>query len=189
MGDITLFTPNLIGYMPPHYGNSNIMQDIQKSAAIEIGKTRYSKEELFKQFFIDTATWGLSAIWEKPLGIEDLNKSIEERREIVKAKLRGFGTISKKMLKNTAEAFSGGECDVIEHPGQYTFTIKFVGVKGVPQNMNSFKEMIEAIKPAHLAYKFEYSYLNWDQFENYNTNFDQWDASNLTWDQFEVYQK
>lgn len=184
------FIPDLMNYLPPHYRNSPLMQDIQKAIAIEIGKVRYSKEDLLNQFYIDTATWGLSSIWENPLGIQtDLNKSYEFRRSVIKAKLRGSGTINISLIKNVAESFSNGQVDVIEDNANYSFTIKFVGTLGIPPNMQDLQKSIEEIKPAHLGYKFEYTYLTWDQFDNYNKTWDEWDALNLTWDEFETYRE
>lgn len=184
--EIKPYIPDLMKYLPPWYRDSKIMVNIQNAIAIEIGKVRYSKDDLLKQFYIDSATWGLSEIWEQPLGIEtDLNKSFEERREIVKAKLRGSGTVTKKMIKNTAEAFSNGECDVIEHNDQYYFTVKFIGVKGIPKNMNAFKKMLEDIKPAHLAYDFAYNCTVWD-FIDFKNTWGQEETKN-TWDSIRAY--
>ena len=111
-----------------------------------------------KQFHINTATWGLR-LWEEKYGIEyNPSVSYEQRREIVKAKRRGQGAVSKARIKNSAESFSGGEVEVIEHGDDYYFTIKFVGTKGIPANMQAFCNMLNDIKPAHMDYEFEYTY-------------------------------
>ena len=114
--DIEKFIPNLMWYLPKYYrkdkGSMHCLQ--QKAIAPEIGQLKFLNEELLAQFFIDTATWGLD-LWEKELEIQtDRSKPFERRREIIKAKLRGAGTTTVEMIKNVAEAFSGGEVIVIE---------------------------------------------------------------------------
>ena len=105
--------------------------------------------------------------WENKYGIETNNLlSYEEQREIVKAKKCGRGTTIKAMIKTTAERFSGGECKIIEHNGEYYFTVHFIGVKGIPKNMQAFKDMLDLIKPAHLAYDFAYTYNTWGMLKD-----------------------
>lgn len=178
------YIPDLMKYLPLYYKPSKVMRNVQESNAKEIARLNFSQKDLSKQLYVDTATWGLHR-YEKDLGIEiDLNKSYEDRREIIKAKKRGSGTATKKMIKNTAEAFSGGAVEVIEHPQDYCFTVKFIGIRGIPKNMASFKEMLETIKPAHLGYDFAYSYTVWDKVKELT-----WDkASQKTWDELRVYE-
>ncbi|AZV57919.1 YmfQ family protein [Clostridium sp. AWRP] len=184
--EIKPYIPDLMKYLPPWYYNTSIMNKIQNSIGKEMGSAKYNQQDLLKQFFIDTATWGLGIIWEKPLKIAiDLNKSCEDRREIIKAKMRGSGTTTAQMIKNTAEAFSGGECNVIFHPEGYYFTIQFVGIKGIPKNMEVFKKMLEDIKPAHLGYDFKYTYTVWNFLKNKGLTVNQ--AKSNTWDSLKVY--
>lgn len=179
------FTPNLMKYLPSYYENSELMKSIQGIIAKEVGKLNYSKKDLLDQFYVDTATWGLSCIWEKLLGIQtDLNKSYEERREIIKAKLRGAGTVTKNMIKNVAEAFSGGEAEVLENFSDYSFIIQFIGIKGIPKNMEGLIEIIETIKPAHLGYSFKYTYTWWNKLKELT-----WSQSKTkTWNDLKVYE-
>ena len=152
---------DLSRYVPDFISNIEEVKAIYTVEGGELGLLAYQLEDIRRQFRIDTATWGL-ALWEEKYGIEtNLSLSYEERREIVKAKKRGRGTTTIQMIKNTAEAFSGGEVDVIEHNEDYYFIVKFIGIRGIPKNMPAFIDMIETIKPAHLGYKFEYTYLTW----------------------------
>jgi len=182
--EIEELIPNLMKYLPIYYQNSSTTKEIQDAIAREFGVLNYNIIDLEKQFFIDSATWGLS-IYEKELDLQtNLSLSYEERREIIKAKLRGYGTATKEMIKNTAEAFSGGEVDVIEYPEEYKFVIKFIGVKGIPRNMQAFINMLETIKPAHLAYEFKYTYTVW----NHLTDLTWGQANAMTWDELRVYE-
>lgn len=93
------------------------------------------------------------------------------------------------MIQDVASSYSNGEVDVIEDNANYRFIIKFVGVKGIPANMADLTLTIEEIKPAHLAFEFEFTYLTWNEFDNYSKTSDEWDNLNLTWDEFETYRE
>lgn len=176
---------DLMKYLPWYYQNSDVMRTIQDSNSLEIGKLKYNIDDSINQLFIDTATWGLDRL-ERIFNIEtDINKSYEDRREILKAKLRGTGTVTKQMIKNVAQAFSGGEVEVIEDNANCNFIIKFIGIKGIPKNMQGLINAIEEIKPAHLGYSFSYTYTTWDFIKNKLT----WNQSKeKTWGELKVYE-
>lgn len=181
------YTPNLMKYLPTYYRDSKVIKNIEIDVfAPEIAILNYRHEDLLKQLFLDTATWSLD-IREKELGIQtDLNKSYEERREIIKAKLRGSGTVTKTLIKNVSRAFSGGDVEVIENFSDYSFIIQFIGIKGIPKNMAGLIDAIEDIKPAHLGYYFKYTYTVWDFIENSKLT---WNGAKLkTWNDLKVYE-
>lgn len=154
---------------------------------IEIDKLKEAFTDLFNQFFVSTATWGLE-FWEDLVKIETNEKlSYETRRSNVMAEMRRRDITTVEVIKKVAEAYSNGECDVIEDFEHYIFTIKFIGTKGIPAALDELDKVIKRIKPAHLDYKYEYSYLTWDEFDAYNKTWDEWDALNLTWNELEVY--
>lgn len=176
---------DLSKYVPQDIYNGNVFNKIYKSQEYQLGVLYWQIDDLLKQCFIDTATWGL-VYWEEEYGITtNLNYSYEERREVVKAKKRGQGTCTKSLIKNVAEAFSGGECNVIENTAPYTFTIQFVGIKGIPKNMQGLINVIDEIKPAHLIYDFKYTYTSWDYLDSKNLTCN--DAEKITWDDIEIY--
>ncbi|MBP3930949.1 MAG: YmfQ family protein [Peptostreptococcaceae bacterium] len=153
---------NLLEYLPSFYHNSDIVKAFMESNSIEVDILKAYAEDLSKNLYVKTATWGLD-LFEEELGlITDKSVSYEERRERILAKKRGNGTTTKAMIKNTAEAFSGGEVEVIEKFNDYSFIVKFVGVKGIPKNLALFKQMLEEIKPAHLNYDLAFTYTVWD---------------------------
>jgi uncharacterized protein YmfQ (DUF2313 family) len=183
--DLQPYKPDLTQYLPPYYENSAIMKAIHDAYAEELGYVYYFLEDFLKQFLTPTtATWGL-AFWEQELGLKtDTSKTYEERREIILARLRGMGTVGKDVIKRAAEAFSGGDVDVIEYPAEQRFVVKFVGTIGVPKNMASFIEMIEDLKPAHLVYSFEYTFTWWDLLKELT-----WaQVGIMTWSQLKEYQ-
>jgi len=175
---------NLIKYLPDFYHNIMEMKELQTALGYEAGKAVYSIQDMIEQCFISTATWGLDG-WEKILGIStDKSKPYETRREIILAKLRGFGTTTKEMIENVAIAFSGGEVAIHEYPSQHRLVVQFIGVRGIPPNMAGLINAIEEIKPAHLAYTFKYTYTTWGQI-----NMSWGETSNKTWGELRIYEE
>ena len=173
----------LIKYLPSFYYSSLEVVNIQDSINAENNKLQLAVKDLIDQLFVVSATWGLD-YWENYLGIEsDISESYSNRREVIKAKLRGIGTTTIEMIKNTAAAFTGGEVEVIEYPLEYRFVIQFIGILGIPPNMSGLINAIEEIKPAHLAYSFKYTYTVWNNLKDLYWN----DVQNKTWSELRVY--
>jgi len=172
-------------YLPQYWQEIQEMKELQETLGIEIGTLNSAASEIIDQWFINTATWGLD-LWERELGISvDRSNSYERRREIILAKLRGAGTTTKEMIQSTAIAFAGGEVEVQEYPAEHCFVVQFVGIKGIPPNMAGLIHAIEEIKPAHLSYRFKYTYTTWDMVSGLT-----WDeASKKTWSKLRTYEE
>ena len=182
--DLEKYRVDLVQYLTSNYQDGENIKKLLEIIEYELGELKHFSIGLGIQSSIDKATWGIRR-WEEELGIEyNPSMSYEERREIIKARLRGRGTTTKAMIKNTAESFSGGEVDVIEYPEEYTFVVKFIRVKGIPRNMQGFIDMLETIKPAHLTYEFKYTYTVW----NHLTDLTWGQANAMTWDELRVYE-
>ena len=178
--DLTKYVPAVV------WKKSKIIQSVYKNQGTELRLLYYYLADLKDQLFIDHATWGLDS-WEEEYGIvPNSDSTYEERRENIKARKRGQGTCTKALIKNVAEAFSGGECDVIENTAPYTFTIKFIGVKGIPKNMQGLIEVLNTIKPAHMLYEFKYTYSSWNYLESKNLSYNNVEA--MTWDEIQIYE-
>ncbi|MBN7773161.1 YmfQ family protein [Clostridium aminobutyricum] len=195
----------LLDYMPSYYKDSKVFAALLKAFTDEINANNYAISDLESQFFVDTATWGLS-VWEKELNITtDISKAYQERRELIKSKMRGTGTCTIEMIKNTALAYTNAEIEVIEDNPNYKFVVRFIGVKGIPDYIETFKHTIDTIKPAHLSYRVEYNYNTWGEVKEVTWGtiktgtwgelktrilenpYTRWqDANAMTWDQVEA---
>lgn len=148
----------LMTLLPPTYYGNKTMEELQGILSIDINSLASGIDETIDQCFINTATSILSR-YETIYGLQvDVNKSDEFRRERIRAKVRGTGTVTKQMIIDTARSYSNGKVEVIEDPANYSFVIKFVGTLGIPANMADLTLTIDEIKPAHLSYTFEYIY-------------------------------
>ncbi|MED0686549.1 YmfQ family protein [Anoxybacillus ayderensis] len=150
---------NLFQYLPNYYQDIREFQTLIGTENEEVEQLNVTIDEVLKQFYVDTATWGL-AKWERICGIPvDESKPIDQRRSVIKSKLRGIGTVTVALIKNVAESWYNGEVEVTEQPSLYTVKIKFVSKLGVPPNLADIQNALREIIPAHLAINFEFSYL------------------------------
>lgn len=158
----------LISYLPNYYSTSKVITDITNTQDLELKKFSDKIGQTLNQFFIDTSDFTLEK-WEKELGLTINNsKPKEYRRSVIKSKIRGHGTVTVKLIKNISESYSNGEVEITEDNANYSFTIKFVGTKGIPPNIDDLKQTIEEIKPAHLDVDYEFTYTTWGELKGLN---------------------
>jgi len=145
--------------MPKYYRDIVEIEELQNAIDLQLDELDIMSNEVLKQFFIYTATWSLP-IWERIFGLTvgDTTSNIKERRENIISKLRSYGTTTKEMIARVAKAFTNGEIEVIEDNPNYSFTIKFTSIVGIPDNLENFKKVVATIKPAHLNFSIEFRY-------------------------------
>lgn len=173
---------NLMDLLPDYYKGNLTMKELQDILSADMDNLATAFDKTINQCFVNTATDLLSR-YEKIFGLQvDVSKSDEFRRERIRAKIRGTGTVTKQMIKDVASSYSNGEVEVIEDPANYSFKIKFVGTKGIPANMTDLTLTIQEIKPAHLAFEFEFTYNTWKDVEDMTWS----EASIYTWNELRV---
>ena len=176
----------MLDYIPLYYRESNIATEKIESEGVEIEDLNEEIKDVLDQFFINTATWGLK-YWEKALNIPiDEEKPYDQRRSKINSRLRGMGVVTKTLIKETAEAYDGGEVDVEEKPSEYKVIVTFIDTRGVPPNLDDTKEALREIIPAHLGVDFEFTYLVWDELDGAEKTWNWLDEQNFTWDEFET---
>lgn len=181
----------LKGYLPDYYKDSKVVDHILNAFSIELDKLEKARIEMINQLQPETATYALNR-WEEDYKLPNKdNYDMTYRRGIIISRMKGTGTCTKDFIKNIALSYGNGEVEVIEPTteGDYTLIIKFVGTKGVPPNLEDFKNSIEEVIPAHMVASYQFTYLVWNDRDKYNKTWDEWDALNLTWDEYEVYQE
>lgn len=185
--DILALSPDLLKYLPDYYqiSTDGLFYQIIQAISKQFGKLMYKYNDAVNQLTIDTATWGLTK-WEQDYGIDtNLEYSYESRKEVLNSKRKSTRTSTIDMIKDTAESFSGGEVSITEYNNEYYFIVQFIGVMGIPTNLQSFKNMLEEIKPAHLQYILKYSYTTWNFIKNDNLT---WNSVIInTWNELKVY--
>ena len=84
--------------------------------------------------------------------------SLQDRKDRIIYTLLSKNIFTPHVLKEQAKIFTNGEIEIIEDYGNYSFTIKFTSVVGIPQNLDNFKNFIHINKPAHLNFSIEFRY-------------------------------
>lgn len=140
-----------------HNFDNPITKPIIDALEIEENILKEGIEDVRNQFFIDSATYGLDK-WENMLGITRNNFNYDIRRENIKAKIRARGTTTIDCIKNICEAYTNGTVNIVVNHNDYSFVIDLVGTLGVPLALAEMDKVVEAIKPAHLAYSYKFNY-------------------------------
>ena len=141
-------------------------------------------EDVIDQFFVDTATWGLS-LWEWQVGLQtDTSLSMEARRATVRQKLVARRNITEETVRDIAESITGYEARVIIN-SDYSFSLEFLGEKNrlVDINVDEVRTVVEQIKPAHL--RFIISRITWVDMESVELTWQYFEDNPTTWAELE----
>lgn len=140
-----------------------LTNEIHGSIGLSLDNFDADMEMLLAQLNIDTATWAL-AVYEKELALKtDVSKTIDDRRSLIKSKLRGTGKIGAAQIKIVADSYSNGDVDVtLEYGG---IDIEFTSVYGIPSNMEDLKKIIREIAPAHLEINYMFRFYTYAELK------------------------
>lgn len=175
----------MLGYLPPLYEGARVFQEFLQVQGAELDQMRDTLPQLLEQFFPQTATWGLD-LWEEELGLPPaVGQTDAERRSRILGRLRGYGTLTIKLLTQVAEAYDNGRVEVTPDFPAATMVIRFVDTRGVPSNIEDLQAEIRRLVPARYEVEFEFRYLTWDELDSMDLTWDELDAMQLTWEQFE----
>lgn len=163
----------LIDCVPQYYGDLLESSEILASEDLELARLYGNLNDLAVQFRASTATWGLRE-WERIVGVEtDETKTVEERRSVVIAKLRGFGVVNVAHIESVAEAFQDGDIKITEKNAEHKVQVEFVSTYGVPSNINDLTAILREIIPAHLEIEYKFKYLTYNVVKSTYTDYNE----------------
>lgn len=157
------YLTDMIRYLPLYERKSSYFIVVITSYDREFRNTEQQLEIVNRNIFVDTAIETLH-IYERDLGIIT-HKSLryDQRREQITSRYRAsFDQTTEQTIKDVAAAYSNGEVEINKTDVPGVYEIKFVGVKGIPNNMDGLMQAIDIIVPAHLAFKYHYTYNPWE---------------------------
>lgn len=135
--------------VPEQYDTSRIFREIQLTVAEELARIDATNEDIRRQLFIRTATWGLKH-WEEAVGLQvNESYSFEVRRSRILGRLRSIGNFSVAMVKSIAAAYTEAQLDVSINFYSGEVIIEFVGV--VPADVKGFQKQVSDVIHAHLG--------------------------------------
>lgn len=173
--------------MPKYYADSTIVSHLTMAEAAEMDTLHTHIQDVLRQYFVETATWGLAA-WEQLCGIPvNEDKPYDQRRSFIKSKLRGAGTVTLQVIHSVVDSFQNGEVSVQENYSAYEVIVTFIGKRGIPPNLEDVYTALREIVPAHLYILFRFTYLRWNELDLANLTWDELEALDMTWDELEVW--
>ena len=145
---------NVMRYLPRFLAGDMSFKDVQDKLSKEHERYRLFLPEIAKQFFIETATWGLPS-WEEVYQTNPpYDASTELRRTLVKAKMLGRQPATKRRIELLVNTFTkGGDAYVEEDVAPGCFQLHFPSVILWQEQM---EEALEVAVPAHLMYDLHF---------------------------------
>jgi hypothetical protein len=171
---------DLIEYFPFCY-RSEYLSDIVRCCQVEVEQLFSDIVDSEKEYMVSTATYTLE-YWSRFVGIDYISDvDIDTMRSSIMASMKSNGTTTVSLIKSIAESYSNGTCEVIEDYADYKFTVKFTGTVGVPSRIDEIRKIIDKVKPAHLAYDFEFKYRTWGDIKRLGKTWNDWKKLGKTW--------
>ena len=145
---------NVMRYLPRFLAGDMSFKDVQDTLSAEHERYRLFLPEITKQFFIETATWGLSS-WEEVYQTNPpYDASIDLRRTLVKAKMLGRQPATKHHVELLVNSFTkGGDAYVEEDVAPGSFRLHFPSIILWQEQL---EEALDAAVPAHLMYDLHF---------------------------------
>ena len=171
----------MLNYLPLYERKSSVFNEIINAQDREFRNVEQQLEVVERNLFIDSAIESLP-IYERDLGINTVSTlSYDQRREQISSRNRAaFDQTTEETIKSVASAFSNGDVEVNPTETAGLFEIKFVGTRGIPDNIEGLKEALDIIIPAHLGITYTFTFNAWEHVKNKRWN----DATSYTWDEF-----
>lgn len=150
---------NILRYLPAFLSeNSDTFKLVGDSQSAEHDELKDYLLDVYKQFFVSTATWGLT-LWENDLFIPTIESdSYEVRRLRIWQKLQSKQTSTIQFLTDLLNKYvSTKDGTITELYSEYK--LRFEVQDGTIDNFTELLAAINQWKPAHLGYFFT-TYLN-----------------------------
>ncbi|BAH06755.1 YmfQ family protein [Clostridium kluyveri] len=145
----------MIKYISPDSQSSAIEQSIYEAIGSEFDNTDSIIDEILKQFFPQTATWGLTW-WEKRLGLlTNLSEDIEKRRKKVIVKLQTRWPMTPLNMAKIISTYTNASVHITENVAPYTFQVDLLSSSGFPEDLVELYKTVKRIKPSHQSVKYK----------------------------------
>lgn len=150
---------NVLNLINKIYKKDIVTNDLIVSLIKKLNLTEYKINDLYKQIFLDSASWYVN-IKEEEMGINKRLDDIDKRRAYIKIRLLGTGKATKEMLEETANTVPGVECEIQFE--DMTVIINFLKVEN-NKYLGVVKRSIENMMPYHLGLEIKYDHVNWGE--------------------------
>lgn len=140
------------------YRNDDFINDFTEALRIVFQRLIDFCDAVKDNHFFDKLDENGLIWWEVRLKIiPSATQTLDDRRATVQAKYLSNGHNEIKSIQKICDSWKNGEIEADFVNGK--IQIQFVGSFGIPSDLDSLKESIEEIKPAHLPIAWLYRYL------------------------------
>lgn len=178
------YKTEMIKYLPLYERKSGVMNEILESNDREFRNVEQRLTVTERNLFVDTAIESLP-IFERDTGIDTVGTlRYDQRREQINSRFRAaFDQTTEETIKEVAAAYSNGEVDIAATDVDGMYEIKFVGTRGIPNNMAGLNKALNIIFPAHLGWSFKYTFTPWEDIKHMT-----WGAAaDKTWNDLRIW--
>lgn len=147
-------TDRMMSYLPKYYQKSQLTRQVQQGISSELISIDQLLDYIILAFNVVTADEKAIARYEYIVDLRAGNYTLEQRRERVLVKLRGYETSTVEVIERVASRFLGVLVTAIEVNDQYYFYLEFERTVDDPGDIDAMREAIEEIKPAHLGWGY-----------------------------------
>ncbi|WP_159436153.1 putative phage tail protein [Anaerosalibacter sp. Marseille-P3206] len=156
----------MLEYLPWYERKSIIFDSILNAYDKEFRQLEQGLDIVDRNMLLDTAIEKLN-IYERDLGIKAIqNLKYDQRREQISSRyIASFDQTTEETIKSVAQAYSNGEVEVNPTDTDGLYEIKFIGSRGVPNNLEGLKQALDIVIPAHLGLTYKYTFTPWEDLK------------------------
>ena len=143
------------------YRKDKVTLDIIKSLTPKLTASENKINDLYKQMFLDYATWYLD-LRENEMGIGKKLDNLDKRRAYIRTRLLGTGTATKELLESTVNSVPGVTVNIGFK--DMSVILEFIKVEN-NKYLSIAKRSIENMIPYHLNMTLKYEHVNWGELK------------------------
>lgn len=145
---------DVLRYLPKFLANDVTFKDVQDALSTEHENLRLTIIDIARQFFVETATWGL-ADWERIYDLPSIGE-LAERRAALLRKIRARDTITKSRMQALVDSIVWThDATIVENVAPGVFRIDMETIIALEE----LRAAVNFYKPAHLTYVIAHSFL------------------------------
>ncbi|WP_303060272.1 putative phage tail protein [Veillonella magna] len=145
---------DVLRYLPKFLANDGTFKDVQDALSTEHENLRLTIIDIARQFFVETATWGL-ADWERIYDLPSIG-GVAERRAALLRKIRARDTITKSRMQALVDSIVWThDATIVENVAPGVFRIDMETIIALEE----LRAAVNFYKPAHLTYVIAHSFL------------------------------
>lgn len=176
----------MMDYLPWYERKSVVFDENLNAYDKEFRRLEQSLDVVDRNMSLDTAIEMLH-IYERDLGIKTIkNLKYDQRREQISSRnIASFDQTTEDTIKAVAQAYSNGEVEVNPTDMDGMYEIKFIGTKGIPNNIEGLKQALDIVIPAHLGLTYTFTYNAWEFVSNMTWG----DCLDKTWNDLRIWKE